>query len=49
MLNPKNNFARRATFIIDREGNVAKIYPNVGNAGGHPEEVLEYVQKNLAK
>ena len=49
MLSPKSNFAQRATFVIDKDGNVAKIYPSVGNAGQHPEEVLEYVRKNLAK
>ena len=49
VLNPKNGFAQRATFVIDKQGTVAKVFPNVGNAGGHPEQVLEYVQKNLAK
>jgi peroxiredoxin Q/BCP len=48
-LNPKNKLAKRTTFIINKEGNIAKIFPNVAKAGDHPEEVLQYVKKNLAK
>jgi thioredoxin-dependent peroxiredoxin len=48
VLSPKK-FAKRATFIINKEGTVARVFPAVGNAGAHPEEVLEFVKKNLAK
>ena len=49
VLNPKNNLASRATFVIDKEGKLAKIYNPVGNAGGHPEEVLKFVEKTFKK
>ncbi len=42
-------FASRATFVIDKEGNLAKIYNPVGNAKGHPEEVLEFVKAKFGK
>ena len=42
-------FASRATFVIDKEGNLAKIYNPVKGAGGHPEEVLEYVKTKFGK
>jgi peroxiredoxin Q/BCP len=44
---PGRPLARRCTFIINKEGNIAKIYDPVGNAGGHPEEVLKYVKEKL--
>lgn len=47
-LSPRG-FAKRMTVVIDKEGVVRKIYPEVKNAGEHPKEVLEYVQKDLAK
>jgi peroxiredoxin Q/BCP len=46
---PGRGMAKRSTFIINKEGNIAKIYPAVGNAKGHPQEVLEYVMKHLKK
>jgi peroxiredoxin Q/BCP len=49
VLIPGKPFARRATFVIDKQGNIARIFPAVKNAGGHPEEVLQYVKANLAK
>jgi len=49
VLIPGKTMAKRCTFIINKEGNIAKIYPDVGNAGGHPEDVLEFVMKNLKK
>ena len=49
VLIPGKTMAKRCTFIINKEGNIAKIYPAVGNAGGHPQEILEYVMKNLKK
>lgn len=44
----KNNYGkksmgvRRSTFIIDKDGNIAKIFPKV-NVEGHAKEVLEAV------
>lgn len=49
VLNPKNNLAARATFVINKEGTITKIYNPVGNAKGHPEEVLEYVKATFKK
>lgn len=49
VLIPGSKFAKRCTFIINKEGTIAKIYATVGNAGGHPQEVLEYVKENLKK
>jgi len=46
---PGKTTARRATFIINKAGVVTKIFDPVKNAGGHPEEVLEYAKKNLKK
>ncbi|MCI0464710.1 MAG: redoxin domain-containing protein [Gemmataceae bacterium] len=48
VLIPGKPLARRATFVIDKQGTIAKIFPAVKNAGGHPEEVLAYVKANLA-
>ena len=45
----KNGFAKRATFIINKDGNLAKIYASVSNAGDHPQEVLDFVKEKLAK
>lgn len=49
VLNPKNKLATRATFVISKDGTIAKIYPKVSSAKDHPQEVLEFVKKNLAK
>jgi len=43
----KNNMAQRVTFVVDGEGTVKKVYPQVG-VKDHPKQVLEYV-KTLAK
>ncbi len=48
VLNPKNKLAKRVTFVINKEGNIAKVF-NVAKAGDHPQEVLDYVKKNLSK
>ena len=45
----KNGFAKRATFVIDKEGKLAKVYPSVAKAGDHPQEVLEFVKDKLSK
>jgi peroxiredoxin Q/BCP len=47
-LNPKNGFANRETFIIDKKGMVRRIYNKV-DAGAHPAEVLKFVKDNLAE
>ena len=41
--------AGRSTFVIDKEGKIVKIYNPVKAAGGHPEEVLEYVKTAFKK
>ena len=46
-LNAKG-MANRTTYVIDKQGVVRKIYTKVTPAK-HPQEVLEYVQSNLAK
>jgi peroxiredoxin Q/BCP len=33
----------RSTWVIDKDGKIAKIYPKV-NVGDHPKEVLEFVK-----
>ncbi len=43
------NFAQRVTFVINKEGKIAKIYSKVADAGKHPDEVLKYVKENLTK
>ena len=42
-------FANRATFVINKEGTITKIYNPVKSAQGHPEEVLEYVKTAFKK
>ena len=43
----KADMAQRLTFIVDGEGKIKKIYPQVGPQE-HPKQVLEYV-KSLSK
>jgi peroxiredoxin Q/BCP len=45
----RGKIAQRATFIIDKEGKIVKIYPQVRNAAEHPEEVLTWVREHLGK
>lgn len=45
---PANGFAKRATFVIDREGTVRKIY-TAPKPDTHADEVLAFVKDNLAK
>ena len=40
--------ANRATFVIDKQGNIAKIYAQV-KVAGHPEEVLEFAKGKFGK
>jgi peroxiredoxin Q/BCP len=43
----KLGFAKRVTFVIDRRGNIAKVFPEV-NPAGHAAEILS-VLKGLPK
>jgi peroxiredoxin Q/BCP len=42
-------YAMRYTYVIDKNGVVRHIYAPVKNAGTHPEEVLEFVEKTFGK
>jgi peroxiredoxin Q/BCP len=46
VLNEGRGFANRWTFVIDKKGNVRKIYDKV-DTKGHPQEVLDYIKDNL--
>ena len=48
VLNEQRGFANRVTFVIDKAGNIAKVYDKV-NPQGHPEEVLRFVEEKLGK
>lgn len=41
-------FANRATFVIGKDGNIAKIYTKVAPQG-HPEEVLTWAKEAFKK
>jgi peroxiredoxin Q/BCP len=43
-----NGFAKRVTFVIDRQGVVRKVYDKVV-ARDHPAEVLKFVEQGLEK
>jgi peroxiredoxin Q/BCP len=43
ILSPKGMVAKRVTFVIDKEGKIAKIYSTV-NPATHPKEVLDFVK-----
>jgi peroxiredoxin Q/BCP len=40
---PGGKTAKRVTFVVDKEGKIAKIYEKV-NPASHPKEVLEFVK-----
>jgi peroxiredoxin Q/BCP len=40
---PKGTTPKRVTFVIDKEGKIAKIYDKV-NPATHPKEVLDFVK-----
>ena len=42
VLSPKG-YAKRVTFVIDKDGVVRKVY-EVKAIGGHPREVLAYIE-----
>jgi peroxiredoxin Q/BCP len=46
VLNEKSGFAMRWTFIIDKKGDVRKIYNKV-DTKNHPQEVYDYIKENL--
>ena len=48
VLNEKGGYANRVTFVIDKQGTIAKVYPKV-DAAKHPEEVLKFIQEQLGK
>jgi peroxiredoxin Q/BCP len=43
IVNAKNSRAQRVTFVVDKEGKIAKIYDKV-TPKDHPAEVLEFVK-----
>ena len=43
ILNAKHSRAQRITFVVDKEGKIAKIYDKV-TPKDHPAEVLEFVK-----
>jgi peroxiredoxin Q/BCP len=46
ILSPKGNAAQRVTFIVDKEGKIARIYgvDSKVDVKSHPKEVLEFVK-----
>jgi peroxiredoxin Q/BCP len=46
VLNEERGFANRVTFVIDKQGNIAKVFGNV-NPQGHSEEVLKFIKERL--
>jgi peroxiredoxin Q/BCP len=45
ILSPKGNAAQRVTFVIDKEGKIAKIFPAGSvDVKTHPKMVLEFVK-----
>lgn len=44
----ENGLAMRATFIIDKQGKVRKIYENV-NPNGHAHYILGYIEKTMTE
>jgi peroxiredoxin Q/BCP len=42
VLSPKG-YAKRVTFVIDRDGVIRKVY-QVKEIGGHPREVLAFIE-----
>ena len=46
VLNEKGGYANRTTFVIDKKGNVRKVYDKV-DVKNHPQELLDYIKDNL--
>jgi peroxiredoxin Q/BCP len=45
---PKGGMAQRVTFVVDREGKIAKIFDKV-SPKGHADEVLKAVKEMIEK
>lgn len=45
---PKGNLAQRVTFVVDRNGKIARIYNKV-TPKGHADEVLKAVKEMTGK
>ena len=43
ILSPKGNAAQRVTFVVDKDGKIAKVFTGV-DPKKHPKEVLEFVK-----
>ena len=48
ILSPKGNMAQRVTFVVDRDGKIAKIFDKV-SPKGHADEVLKAVEELAGK
>jgi peroxiredoxin Q/BCP len=48
ILSPKANMAQRVTFVVDRDGKIAKIFDRV-TPKGHADEVLKVVKELAGK
>jgi peroxiredoxin Q/BCP len=40
----KNGYSKRVTFVIDKQGKIAKVFPEV-NPKGHSDEILEALRE----
>jgi thioredoxin-dependent peroxiredoxin len=49
VLNMQGGYANRVTFVIDKQGNIAKVFTKVADVNKHPEEVLKFVEEKLGK
>jgi peroxiredoxin Q/BCP len=45
---PTANFAQRVTFVVDKDGKIAKIYEKV-TPGTHPKEVVAFAKELAGK
>ena len=46
MYGKKSRGIERTTFVIDREGRIARVYPKV-KVENHADEILAYIRENL--
>jgi peroxiredoxin Q/BCP len=47
VLSNDGKYAKRVTFVIDKQGTIRKVFPKV-DIRKHPEEVLAFIKENLA-
>jgi peroxiredoxin Q/BCP len=47
VLMPNAPYAKRVTFVIDKQGTIRKVYPRM-DVRKHADEVLAYVRDHLA-